>query len=87
MLVLSRHVSTPENPESILIGDDIEIQIVAVRGGSVRIGINAPPHFKISRSELLDRPQEAVQEEEETAPPPVADAACEVSPSKELTLA
>lgn len=85
MLVLNRHVYTPKNQESILIGDNIEIQIVAVRGRGVRVGIKAPPDVSILRKELLDRPQETVQEEEETAPPPVADAAYEVSLSTELT--
>lgn len=48
MLVLSRKPG-----ESILIGDDIEISIVEVRGDTVRIGINAPRNITILRQELL----------------------------------
>ena len=48
MLVLSRKPG-----ETILIGDDIEITIVEVRGDTVRIGINAPRNITILRQELL----------------------------------
>jgi carbon storage regulator CsrA len=47
MLVLTRKAD-----EQILIGDDIKITLVKVRGGSVRIGIEAPKNVKILRSEL-----------------------------------
>jgi carbon storage regulator CsrA len=49
MLVLSRRES-----ERIFIGPNIVIQIVRVRGGSVRIGIEAPPEIAVVREELLD---------------------------------
>lgn len=52
MLVLSRKPG-----ETILIGDDIEISIVEVRGDTVRIGINAPRNITILRQELLDQVQ------------------------------
>ena len=48
MLVLSRKPG-----EAILIGDDIEISIVEVRGDTVRIGINAPRNITILRQELM----------------------------------
>ena len=48
MLVLSRKPG-----ETILIGDDIEISIVEVRGDTVRIGISAPRNVTILRQELL----------------------------------
>lgn len=50
MLVLMRGVG-----ESIRIGDDIEVVIVAIRIGRVRIGISAPPHVAIDRSEVRER--------------------------------
>jgi carbon storage regulator len=50
MLVLSRKVS-----QSIQIGDDIEITIIATKGNSVRVGIVAPDHVRVARSELLSR--------------------------------
>lgn len=49
MLVLTRR-----SGETILIGDDIEITVLAVDGNQVRVGIEAPEDVKILRGELLD---------------------------------
>jgi len=49
MLVLSR-----QRDESIIIGDDIEITIVDVRGEKVRLGINAPSHVPVHRKEVYE---------------------------------
>ena len=49
MLVLSR-----QTDESILIGDDVEITIVDVRGDKVRLGIEAPKHLPVHRREIYD---------------------------------
>lgn len=49
MLVLSRKLN-----ESISIGSDIKIRIISVRGGTVRLGIEAPQEVSILRSELVD---------------------------------
>ena len=49
MLVLSRKIN-----EKILIGDDIEIVVVAVAGDNVRLGIKAPKEVKILRSEVYE---------------------------------
>lgn len=48
MLVLSR-----KTHESIQIGDEVFIKVLSVKGGGVRIGIEAPEHISIIRSELL----------------------------------
>ena len=50
MLVLTR-----KSGEGIVIGDDITIKIVELKGGGVRIGIDAPKDKKIYRQELYDR--------------------------------
>ena len=49
MLVLSR-----QSDQSIMIGDDIEIFVVEVRGDKVRLGINAPRHVPVHRKEVYD---------------------------------
>lgn len=49
MLVLSR-----QRNETIMIGDDIEITIVDVRGDKVRLGITAPPHIAVHRKEVYE---------------------------------
>jgi len=49
MLVLSR-----QRDETIMIGDDIEITIVDIRGEKVRLGINAPAHVPVHRKEVYD---------------------------------
>ena len=49
MLVLSR-----QRDETIMIGDDIEITIVDIRGDKVRLGINAPTHVPVHRKEVYD---------------------------------
>ncbi|XZE19828.1 carbon storage regulator [Pirellulaceae bacterium SH449] len=47
MLILSRRES-----ERVHLGDDIVLTIVRVNGDKVRIGVEAPPHVKILRTEL-----------------------------------
>ncbi len=49
MLVLSR-----QRDERIMIGDDIEILVVDVRGDKVRLGINAPPQVAVHRKEVYE---------------------------------
>ena len=50
MLVLTRKAN-----EEILIGDDIKITLVRIRGNSVRIGIEAPREVRVVRGELAKR--------------------------------
>lgn len=47
MLVLTRKSS-----ETIVINSEITIHVLRIRGGSVRIGINAPPEVSVRRGEL-----------------------------------
>lgn len=48
MLVLSRRIG-----ESVVVGDNIAITILEVRGDIVRVGIEAPREVKVHRAELL----------------------------------
>ncbi|MGB3212413.1 MAG: carbon storage regulator CsrA [Desulforhopalus sp.] len=50
MLVLTRKIG-----EGIVIGDDVTITVVEMKGGTVRIGIEAPQDKKIYRQEVFDR--------------------------------
>ena len=50
MLVLTREVD-----ETILIGDDIAIMVLSIRGTQVRLGIDAPRHVSIDRGEVRER--------------------------------
>ena len=49
MLVLSR-----QRDESIIIGDDIEVKVVDIRGDKVRLGITAPKEISVHRKEVYD---------------------------------
>ena len=60
MLVLSR-----QRDESIIIGDDIVVTIVDVRGDKVRLGIEAPTKISVHRQEVYD----AIQRENQAARP------------------
>ncbi|MGN6250662.1 MAG: carbon storage regulator CsrA [Marmoricola sp.] len=48
MLVLSRRVG-----ESIVVGDDVTVTVLEVRGDVVRVGIDAPRSVRVHRAELL----------------------------------
>ena len=60
MLVLSRKVG-----ESIMIGEQIEVKVLAVDGDQVKLGIVAPKSVKVHRNEVF----EAIQEQNKMALP------------------
>ncbi len=62
MLVLSR-----QRDESIVIGDDIEITIVDVRGEKVRLGITAPKKIPVHRREVYEAIQREKAEKQQEA--------------------
>jgi len=67
MLVLSR-----QRDESIMIGDDVEIIIVDVRGDKVRLGITAPKCIPVHRREIYDAIQREKAEKKELEKQPQA---------------
>ncbi|MFG6114696.1 carbon storage regulator CsrA [Halobacillus sp. MO56] len=57
MLVLNRKIN-----ESLKIGDEIEVKVIAVEGDQVKIGIAAPKHIDIHRQEVYEKITEENQE-------------------------
>jgi carbon storage regulator len=49
MLILSRKIN-----EKVVIGDDITVSIIEIRGDQVRLGIDAPKKVKVFRQEVFD---------------------------------
>jgi carbon storage regulator len=68
MLVLSR-----QRDESIMIGDDVEIIIVDVRGDKVRLGITAPKSIPVHRREIYDAIQREKAEKKDSEKPQEAE--------------
>ena len=60
MLVLTRKVG-----QSIVIGDEIEVVVLEVRGEQVRIGIRAPKNVSVHRQEVYQQIQGDAKPEEE----------------------
>lgn len=52
MLILTRNIG-----ESIVIGDDVVVRVLSVKGNQVRIGVDAPRSVSVHRSEIYDRVQ------------------------------
>ncbi|AKS65418.1 carbon storage regulator [Aggregatibacter aphrophilus NJ8700] len=58
MLILTRKVG-----ESLLIGDDVSITILNIRGNQVKIGVQAPKDVSVHREEIYQRIHQAKAEQ------------------------
>ena len=60
MLILTRRVG-----ETLVIGDEIRITVLGVRGNQVRMGVNAPKNVAVHREEIYQR----IQSEKDSSQP------------------
>lgn len=60
MLILTRRVG-----ETLMVGDDVTVTVLGVKGNQVRIGVNAPKDVSVHREEIYQRIQKEKEQSED----------------------
>ena len=59
MLILTRRMG-----ETVVIGDDVTVTVLGVKGNQVRLGVNAPKHVAVHREEIYERIQREQEDDQ-----------------------